>query len=49
MGIFLVTVKKKYGFSSNIHVFLSKKALGFCKFVEKEHEIIKFNKLVTTY
>ena len=49
MGIFSATVKKKYGFSSNIHVFLSKKALGFCKFMDKGHEIIEFNKLITTY
>ena len=44
MGIFLVTIKKKYSFSSNIHVLKSKKALGFCKFIDKEHEIINFNK-----
>ena len=44
MGIFLVTIKKKDSFSSNIHVLLSKKALGFCKFIDKEHEIINFNK-----
>ena len=45
MGIFLVTVKKKCDFSSNIHVFESKKALGLCKFMDKGHEIVSFNKL----
>ena len=44
MSIFLVPVKKKYVFSSNIHVFQSKKALDFCTFMDKEHEIINFNK-----
>ena len=38
MGIFLVVINKKYGFSSNIYVLQSKKALGFCKFKDKGHE-----------
>ena len=38
MGIFLVVTKKKYGFSSNTYVLQIKKALGFCKFIDKGHE-----------
>ena len=26
-----------------------KKALGFCKFIDKGHEIINFNKQISTY
>ena len=29
MVIYLVTVKKKFGFSSNMHVLYSRKALSF--------------------
>ena len=44
MGIFLVTTKKKNSFSSNKHVLYCKKALGLCKYIDKEHEIKNFNK-----
>ena len=40
----VITVKKKYGFSLNIHVLQNKKALSFYKFMDKWHEIISFNK-----
>ena len=40
----VITVKKKYGFSLNIHVLQNKKALSFYKFMDKWHEIINFNK-----
>ena len=36
-GIFIVAIKKKYGFGSNKHVLQSKKALDFSKFM-KAHE-----------
>ena len=49
MGIFLVTINKKYGFSSNIHVSSGKKTLGFFKFMDKWHEIINLNKLVSAF
>ena len=48
MGIFLVTVTKKYDFSSNILVLQSKKVLGFCKFINKGHKSINLNKWIIT-
>ena len=48
MGIFLVTTKKNYSFSSNIHVLSSKKEWGLCKFIDKEHEIMNLNKEIIT-
>ena len=38
MGIFLVAINRKYGFSSNTNVLQSKNALGFCNFIDKGHE-----------
>ena len=38
MGIFLVVINRKYGFSSNTHVLQSKNALGFCNFIDTGHE-----------
>ena len=37
MGIFLVAIKKKYGFSSNTR-FIKLKSIGFFKFIDKGHE-----------
>ena len=38
MGIFLVAIKKKYGFSSNTHVLYSKKGLDFYKYTDEGYE-----------
>ena len=46
MGIFLVTIKKNTA-SVQIYMFYKvKKALGLCKFIDKEHEIMNFNKIL---
>ena len=47
IAIFLVTAKKKYSFSSNIHVLWSKKY--FCTFMDKGHEILNFKRWISTY
>ena len=38
MRIFLVTIKKKYGFSSKSHVLQSHKGFIFYKFIDKGYE-----------
>ena len=37
MGIFLVAINRKYGFSSNTNVLQSKNALGFRNSIDRGH------------